>query len=76
MNIIFSVSIKNHRIINTISFEFPITGNGMMHSLSWHRKGDRIAGCKLFARIWTPEDPRTLTKFSTKFDFAADHTQI
>lgn len=50
-------------------------GNGMMHSLSWHRKGDRIAGCKLFARIWTPEDPRLNSKlFTTKFDFDTDHT--
>lgn len=49
----------------------------MVHSLSWHRKGDRIADCKLFARIWTPEDPRANSKlFTTKYDFSADHTQI
>lgn len=48
-----------------------------MHSLSWHRKGDRTVGCKLFARIWTPEDPRANPKiFSTKYDFSTEHTHI
>ncbi|XP_067614981.1 pancreas transcription factor 1 subunit alpha-like [Eurosta solidaginis] len=32
---------------------------GVSHSLSWYRKGDRYPGSKLFARTWTPEDPRT-----------------
>ncbi|KAL5274124.1 PTF1A family protein [Megaselia abdita] len=31
---------------------------GVSHSLSWHRKGDRYPGSKLYARLWTPEDPR------------------
>ncbi|XP_055375322.1 pancreas transcription factor 1 subunit alpha [Condylostylus longicornis] len=31
---------------------------GMTHSLSWHRKGDRYPGTKLYARTWIPEDPR------------------
>lgn len=30
----------------------------MSHSLSWFRKGDRFPGTKLYARLWTPEDPR------------------
>ncbi|XP_020718083.1 protein dimmed [Ceratitis capitata] len=34
---------------------------GVAHSLSWYRKGDRYPGCKLYARTWTPEDPRALT---------------
>ncbi|XP_031628197.1 pancreas transcription factor 1 subunit alpha-like [Contarinia nasturtii] len=49
--------------------------NGMIHSLSWHRKGDRIAGCKLFARIWTPEDPRSKI-FASKYDFPVDNNQM
>ncbi|XP_055849777.1 pancreas transcription factor 1 subunit alpha [Episyrphus balteatus] len=32
---------------------------GSSHSLSWYRKGDRYPGSKLYARVWTPEDPRT-----------------
>ncbi len=35
-----------------------VSGGGISHSLSWHKKGDRIPGCKLYARVWTPEDPR------------------
>ncbi|XP_055698933.1 pancreas transcription factor 1 subunit alpha [Phlebotomus papatasi] len=35
-----------------------LRGSGMSHSLSWHRKGDRVPGARLFARVWTPEDPR------------------
>ncbi|XP_017057178.1 pancreas transcription factor 1 subunit alpha isoform X1 [Drosophila ficusphila] len=31
---------------------------GVAHSLSWYRKGDRYPGSKLYARTWTPEDPR------------------
>ncbi|XP_055906749.1 pancreas transcription factor 1 subunit alpha [Eupeodes corollae] len=31
---------------------------GVSHSLSWYRKGDRYPGSKLYARVWTPEDPR------------------
>lgn len=30
---------------------------GISHSLSWHKKGDRTSGCKLFAHVWTPENP-------------------
>lgn len=37
---------------------FNVSGGGISHSLSWHKKGDRIPGCKLYARVWTPEDPR------------------
>ncbi|XP_053680759.1 pancreas transcription factor 1 subunit alpha [Anopheles nili] len=33
-------------------------GSGQAHSLSWHRKGDRNANGRYFARIWRPEDPR------------------
>ncbi|XP_058059970.1 pancreas transcription factor 1 subunit alpha [Anopheles bellator] len=33
-------------------------GSGQTHSLSWHRKGDRNANGRYFARIWRPEDPR------------------
>lgn len=29
-----------------------------MHSLSWHRKGERSINGRYYARIWTPEDPR------------------
>lgn len=44
-----------------------------MHSLSWHRMGDRIAGCKLYARIWTPEDPRSNSKiFSSEYGLSSD----
>ncbi|XP_013113112.2 pancreas transcription factor 1 subunit alpha isoform X1 [Stomoxys calcitrans] len=32
---------------------------GMAHSLSWYRRGDRYPGSKLYARTWTPEDPRS-----------------
>ncbi|XP_037952902.1 pancreas transcription factor 1 subunit alpha [Teleopsis dalmanni] len=32
---------------------------GYSHSLSWYRKGDRYPGSKLYARTWTPEDPRS-----------------
>ncbi|XP_033245764.1 pancreas transcription factor 1 subunit alpha isoform X2 [Drosophila miranda] len=32
--------------------------SGVAHSLSWYRKGDRYPGSKLYARTWTPEDPR------------------
>lgn len=31
----------------------------MSHSLSWYRRGDRYPGSKLYARTWTPEDPRS-----------------
>lgn len=31
---------------------------GVSHSLSWYRKGDRYPGSKLYARVWTPENPR------------------
>ncbi|XP_037892450.1 pancreas transcription factor 1 subunit alpha, partial [Glossina fuscipes] len=31
---------------------------GVTHSLSWYRRGDRYPGSKLYARTWTPEDPR------------------
>ncbi|XP_053969508.1 protein twist [Anastrepha ludens] len=34
---------------------------GISHSLSWYRKGDRYPGSKLYARTWTPEDPRAAT---------------
>ncbi|XP_021708465.1 pancreas transcription factor 1 subunit alpha [Aedes aegypti] len=34
-------------------------GSGQVHSLSWHRKGDRHANGRYFARIWRPEDPRS-----------------
>ncbi|XP_035899411.1 pancreas transcription factor 1 subunit alpha [Anopheles stephensi] len=34
-------------------------GSGQTHSLSWHRKGDRNANGRYFARIWRPEDPRS-----------------
>uniref|UniRef100_A0AAG5CZH4 BHLH domain-containing protein n=1 Tax=Anopheles atroparvus TaxID=41427 RepID=A0AAG5CZH4_ANOAO len=34
-------------------------GSGQAHSLSWHRKGDRNANGRYFARIWRPEDPRS-----------------
>lgn len=44
--------------LNTSFLSFLLSGGGITHSLSWHRKGDRIAGCKLYARVWTPEDPR------------------
>lgn len=37
-----------------------VSGGGISHSLSWHKKGDRIPGCKLYARVWTPEDPRAV----------------
>lgn len=33
------------------------SGGAFTHSLSWHRKGEHIPGCKLYARVWTPEDP-------------------
>ncbi|KAJ6649166.1 hypothetical protein Bhyg_04399 [Pseudolycoriella hygida] len=36
----------------------PQLSGGISHSLSWHKKGERIPGCKLYARVWTPEDPR------------------
>ncbi|XP_055683706.1 pancreas transcription factor 1 subunit alpha [Lutzomyia longipalpis] len=39
-----------------------LRGSGMSHSLSWHRKGDRVPGARLFARIWTPEDPRAVQR--------------
>ncbi|GBO99469.1 hypothetical protein EVAR_71109_1 [Eumeta japonica] len=32
---------------------------GVCHSLSWYRRGDRYPGSKLYARTWTPEDPRS-----------------
>uniref|UniRef100_A0A1I8NA72 BHLH domain-containing protein n=1 Tax=Musca domestica TaxID=7370 RepID=A0A1I8NA72_MUSDO len=32
---------------------------GVAHSLSWYRRGDRYPGSKLYARTWTPEDPRS-----------------
>ncbi|XP_065354270.1 pancreas transcription factor 1 subunit alpha [Calliphora vicina] len=32
---------------------------GISHSLSWYRRGDRYPGSKLYARTWTPEDPRS-----------------
>lgn len=49
----------------------------MMHSLSWHRKGERVTGCKLYARVWTPEDPRTNNKlYAAKYQYSSDHTQI
>ncbi|XP_059607437.1 pancreas transcription factor 1 subunit alpha isoform X1 [Phlebotomus argentipes] len=37
-------------------------GSGVSHSLSWHRKGDRVPGARLFARVWTPEDPRAVQR--------------
>uniref|UniRef100_A0A182Y5A9 Uncharacterized protein n=1 Tax=Anopheles stephensi TaxID=30069 RepID=A0A182Y5A9_ANOST len=37
----------------------PLGGSGQTHSLSWHRKGDRNANGRYFARIWRPEDPRS-----------------
>ncbi|XP_039970901.1 protein dimmed [Bactrocera tryoni] len=37
---------------------------GIAHSLSWYRKGDRYPGSKLYARTWTPEDPRAPTHSS------------
>lgn len=48
-----------------------------MHSLSWHRKGDRIIGGKMYARVWTPEDPRATQKsVTTKFSHVVDQTRI
>lgn len=41
------------------SISFP--AGGVSHSLSWYRKGDRYPGSKLYARTWTPEDPRAPT---------------
>ncbi|XP_011179099.2 protein twist [Zeugodacus cucurbitae] len=37
---------------------------GIAHSLSWYRKGDRYPGSKLYARTWTPENPRAPTHHS------------
>lgn len=39
-----------------------ISGDGFSHSLSWHRKGDRMSSGRLYARVWTPEDPRSLQR--------------
>ncbi|XP_063394171.1 pancreas transcription factor 1 subunit alpha [Cydia fagiglandana] len=44
-----------------------IRGNNFQsHSLSWSRRGERPPGGLLHAKIWIPEDPRTLTKTSDK----------
>lgn len=75
----FSCCIKCKKSTNDYFFFnfIKFSGNGVLHSLSWHRKGDRTTGCKLFARIWTPEDPRSNSKlFASKFNFAADQTQL
>lgn len=39
-------------------FCFVFSGEGISHSLSWHRKGDLHPGGRLYARVWRPEDPR------------------
>lgn len=58
-------------------FFYMFLGGGITHSLSWHRKGERIAGCKLFARVWTPEDPRLNQKgHTTKYSHATEQTRI
>lgn len=80
-----NLNVWNEKWMNTHDEQFLLIlfilsnflGNGVLHSLSWHRKGDRMTGCKLFARIWTPEDPRSNSKlFASKFNFSADQTQI
>lgn len=43
---------------NCKKFVSLIIAGGISHSLSWHRKGDRNPNIKLYARLWTPEDPR------------------
>lgn len=52
-------------------------GGGITHSLSWHRKGERVTGCKLYARVWTPEDPRANQKnHTTKYPHTPEQTRI
>lgn len=70
--------VRNYHSLLTCSLYFSISpASGMMHSLSWHRKGERTSGCKLYARVWMPEDPRTNSKlFNSKYQFASDETQI
>lgn len=54
-----------------------ISGGAFAHSLSWHRKGEHIAGCKLYARVWMPEDPLTHQKgFATGLSYATEHTRL
>lgn len=53
------------------------SGGTFAHSLSWHRKGDHIAGCKLYARVWTPEDPRINQKgFVNGLSYTTEHTRL
>lgn len=60
------------------SFSCMFSGDGgITHSLSWHRKGERVTGCKLYARVWTPEDPRANQKnHTTKYPHATEQTRI
>lgn len=41
---------------------FVFSGDGISHSLSWHRKGDLHPGSRLYARVWRPEDPRSILR--------------
>lgn len=45
-------------------FKFIFAGSIGTHSLSWHRKGDKNANGRYFARIWRPEDPRSNNRHS------------
>ncbi|XP_073836030.1 48 related 1 [Musca autumnalis] len=48
---------------------------GMAHSLSWYRRGDRYPGSKLYARTWTPEDPRSHITHSVAHHLQQQHQQ-
>lgn len=69
-----------HQTIDFVLFFLPCVfsgDGGITHSLSWHRKGERVTGCKLYARVWTPEDPRATQKnHTTKYPHATEQTRI
>lgn len=48
--------------LNLNFFLFIVSGDGISHSLSWHRKGDRMSSGRLYARVWTPDDPRSIQR--------------
>lgn len=76
----FSLSRTRKKLYARVKFELHksprigfqlVAGSGgnpfISHSLSWSRKSDISPNGTMYAKVWTPEDPRT-TKNETTFE--------
>lgn len=52
-------------------YKHVFSGSGVnsfiSHSLSWSRKSETSSSGTMFAKVWTPEDPR-MTKYDANYE--------